>query len=1168
MTPFLRELEKRVLIFDGAMGTSLHTFDLPLSDYQGLENCSEILCDTRPDVVQAVHEGFFAAGCDAVETNTFGANRIVLAEFGLETRARELNRRAVEIAREAARKFATPSSPKFVVGSVGPGTKLPTLGHIEPRELLESYKEQGVGLIEGGVDVLLVETCQDLLQCKIAVQAMLDAMQATGRKVPLMAQVTMETTGTMLVGSEIGAVVAALGAFPLAALGMNCATGPREMTEHVRVLRQLSPFPISVLPNAGLPELHDGHTHYPLGGEELAKWLLRFVDEFGVRIVGGCCGTTATHLGHVVKALQGRAPSPASTGPAPRPSVSSIYRAETLEQDASVLLVGERTNTNGSRQFKRLLEAGDVDGMVRMAREQVEEGSHVLDVCVAYVGRDEQKDMDSVIKRFRTDVRVPIMIDSTETPVMERALELLGGRCIVNSVNLEDGEERCDRVFAITKRHGAAVVALTIDEAGMAKTVDKKLAIAKRLCDIATTRHGLRPEDLLFDPLTFTICTGNEDDRRLALETLDGIAAIRREIPGSGVILGLSNVSFGLKPAARHVLNSVFLAEAQKRGLTAAIVHAAKIQPLAKIEPEHRQTAEDLIYDRRREGYDPLHRLIALTADLTEEKKVDRRDLPVDERLKRRIIDGDRVGMDVDLTESLRERAPLSIINDVLLEGMKVVGELFGSGEMQLPFVLQSAETMKAAVAWLEPHMERSGGRSKGRIVLATVRGDVHDIGKNLVDIILTNNGYTVYNLGIKQPLEPVLAAFEKYEAHAIGLSGLLVKSTVVMRENLDEMRKRGLKMPVILGGAALTRGYVEDDCRRIYDGRLEYARDAFDGLRLMESICGEGGTERREPRDASRGKAAEDARAAAVAVEAASAGGDAAAGGVPVQGLRGCVVEDVVDQSPVRRDIPAPKAPFFGAKLLDRLPLKSVVAYLNETALYRVQWQVKHKGSTPAEYERLLDSEFRPKLRALVQECDQNGTVLPQAVYGYFPCAADGDRLLVYDAAGKDVLETFTFPRQRAQRRLCLSDYFRPVGAGPLDVVAFTAVTVGPHATEECKKLFAAHRYQDYLYLHGFSVEAAEATAEFLHARIRAELGVAEQDAATPAELVKQRYRGRRYSPGYPACPRLEDQEKIFRLLKPERIGLILTEEWQLEPEQSTTAIVVHHPQAVYYST
>ncbi len=1142
---FLEQLEKKVLVFDGAMGTALHAFNLPLSDYRNLENCSEVLCDTRPDVVQAVHEGYLAVGADAVETNTFGGGRLVLAEFGLESRTRELNRMAAEIARAAVQKHSTKDHPRFVVGSVGPGTKLPTLGHVEPRVLHESFLEQGRGLLDGGVDLLLVETCQDLLQAKIAVQAMLDAMAECGRRVPLMCQVTMETTGTMLVGSEISAVIAAFSGFPLIALGLNCATGPREMTEHISVLSSSSPFMISCLPNAGLPELVDGKTRYPLEPEELARWLTRFVDEFGVRIVGGCCGTTSPHIAAVARALGSHAP--VRKTPVVRPSVSSIYKAETLKQDTSVLLVGERTNSNGSRQFKKLLEAGDVDGMVRMAREQVAEGSHVLDVCTAYVGRDEVKDTESVLRRFRTDVRVPLMIDSTETPVMERALEMLGGRCIINSVNLEDGEGRCDRVFGLVKRHGAAVVALTIDEEGMAKTADRKIAIAKRLLSIAQTRHGLRAQDILFDPLTFTICTGNEDDRKLALETLRGIEMIAKEIPEAGILLGLSNVSFGLRPAARHILNSVFLFHAQAAGLTAAIVHAAKIMPLNKIDPQQRQVAEDLIFDRRRPGYDPLQVLIALTQDLAEEKKVDRASLPVDERLKARIIDGDRVGLGDDLTEALKTHTALSIINEILLGGMKVVGELFATGEMQLPFVLQSAETMKAAVAFLEPHMDRVQGDSKGRIVLATVRGDVHDIGKNLVDIILTNNGYTVFNLGIKQPLESILDAYDKHKADAIGMSGLLVKSTVVMRENLDEMQKRGMKVPVILGGAALNRNYVEDDCRRSYAGRVEYAKDAFDGLRLMEDVC------------AGRN----DAAPAPVVRRTGRGGGRTDSTGTAAA----CAIEESRGEEAIRRDVVVPRRPPFGVRVMEHVPIKTVAAYLNEIALFRVQWQIRQKKMTPAEYEAFLDAEMRPRVRALLAECEQRKILTPRAVVGYFPCEADGESLRVYDAAGAAVVETFHFPRQVGKRGICLSDYFRPAGAGEKDVIAFTAVTVGEQASLETARLFREDRYQDYLYLHGLSVEMAEALAEYVHLRVRAELGIDAEDASTVAELVKQRYRGRRYSPGYPACPELSDQEKIFRLLNPERIGLRLNEEFQLEPEQSTTAIVVHHPQASYFS-
>ena len=1148
MSRFLEEMNRRVLVLDGAMGTSLQAFNLPLQDYDGLENCSEILNVTRPDVVKAIHESYLEVGCDAVETNTFGATRMVLAEFGLEARVRELNLRAVAIAREACDHYSTPERPRFVVGSVGPGTKLVTLGHTTPDILLASYREQAEALLEGGVDAILVETCQDPLQCKIAVQAMTDAMDAANRRVPLIVQVTVETTGTMLVGTEIAAVVATLARFPLAALGMNCATGPREMTDHLRVLANQSPFPISVLPNAGLPELVDGKTRYPLSPSELARWLARFADDFGVGIVGGCCGTTAAHLAEVVKTLGGRPRKPFHSGW--KPSVSSLYRSETLSQDTSLLLVGERTNSNGSRQFKRLLEDGDVDGMVRMAREQTAEGSHVLDVCVAYVGRDEVADMEKVLGRFRTDVRVPLMIDTTETPVMERALAMLGGRCIVNSVNLEDGEGRCDRVMGIVARHGAAVVALTIDEQGMAKDADRKLAVAKRLLAIAEERHGLRASDILFDPLTFTVCTGNEDDRRLALETLDAIERIRREIPDAGIILGVSNVSFGLKPAARHILNSVFLKMAHERGLTAAIVHSGKILPLNKIAPEARQAAEDLILDRRRDGYDPLERLIALTEDLVDAPKRDRASLPVDERLKARIVDGDAVGLDADLREALASRPPLALINDVLLDGMKTVGELFAKGDMQLPFVLRSAETMKAAVAFLEPFMEKSEGAAKGTIVLATVRGDVHDIGKNLVDIILTNNGYKVHNLGIKQPLEPILEAATTLGADAVGLSGLLVKSTVIMKENLEEMAKRGVTVPVVLGGAALTRNFVECDCRKVYGGRVDYARDAFDGLKFMaDVVSGTPGARDRKapkpPRTRVRLPGAESS-AEPVAVQPA-------APTAPVE--------------PLRR-VEAPRAPFLGTRILERIPAKTVAAWLNEWALFRVQWQVTPKGDAAA-YEALLDTELRPRLRALLAEGDRDGWLMPAAAFGWYPAGSDGDTVVVFDADGVTERERFRFPRQSDRTKLCLADYLEPLVDGrPTDVLGVSAVTVGKKASERTAELFAANRYQDYLYAHGLAVELAEATAEYVHARMRADWGIAGDESPAIGDLIKQRYRGRRYSPGYPACPDLGQQEGLFRLLGAERIGLSLTEGHQIEPEQSTSAFVFHHPQATYFST
>jgi len=834
---FLDALNERVLVFDGAMGTTIHALDLPLDDYQGLENCNEILVRTRPDVIRRIHESFLAVGCDAVETNTFGGSRLTLGEFGLAEQTRPLNRLAAEIARQACDAFSTADQPRFVIGSVGPGTKLITLGQIDWDPLHESLAEQVRGLLDGGVDALIIETCQDILQAKCAIVAAQDVMAERGHEVPIICSFTVETTGTLLVGTEPAAAVTALEAFDaVKVIGINCATGPQEMAEHVRVVAGMTDRFVAVLPNAGLPQVVDGRTHYALTPEELARRLEEFVRDDGVNIVGGCCGTTPTHMARVVQSIGRRAPRERS--PKGEPAVTSLYQAVPIRQENTVLSVGERTNANGSRRFCELLAAGDVDGMVQMGREQLQDGSHLLDVCTAYVGRDETADMEKVIRRFRTDVPAPLMIDSTEPAVLEAALKLVGGKCVINSVNLEDGQEKFDRICRLARRYGAALVALTIDEDGMAKTAQRKLEIARRICTLATQRHGIRRSDLIFDPLTFTICTGNADDRRLSVETLEALWRIKADLPGVHTLLGVSNVSFGLQPAARRVLNSVFLHHAYEAGLDAAILHASGIMPLFKIDERQRQVAEDLIHDRRRDGYDPLTEYVKLFPDAPASRP-EKTEAPrsVEERLKHRIIHGNRVGLEDDLLECLSTTPALDIINDILLDGMKTVGDLFGAGQMQLPFVLQSAETMKAAVAFLEPHMDRAVESERGRIVVATVRGDVHDIGKNLVDIILTNNGYVVHNLGVKQPVNRMLEAFETHKADAIGMSGLLVKSAVVMGENLDVLRERGVRVPVILGGAALTRKYVEEDLRPRYDGPLYYAKDAFDGLELMNRI-------------------------------------------------------------------------------------------------------------------------------------------------------------------------------------------------------------------------------------------------------------------------------------------------------------------------------------------
>ncbi len=1150
---------QRVLVFDGAMGTTIHRHELPLSDYNNLENCTEVLVLTRPDVILDIHRSFLAVGCDAIETNTFGANRVVLDEFGLADETYQINKRAAEIAREACREFDKPAHPRFVIGSIGPGTKLPSLQQISWDDLVDSYREQTRGLLDGGVDALAIETCQDILQAKAAIVAATDAMIEKKRHVPIFCTVTIETTGTMLVGTDIAAAVVALEAYDqVVGIGLNCATGPQEMSEHVRYLSASCDRLLIVQPNAGLPQLVDGKPHYALTPDELTRWLVEFVEMDGVNIVGGCCGTTPEHLAAVVDALSGRKPQPRSVKS--EPSVSSLYQAVTIKQENAVLAIGERTNANGSKRFRELLAAGDLDGMVSMAREQVHDGSHLLDVCTAYVGRDEAADISGLLKRFVTDVTAPLVIDSAEPAVIETALKLAGGKCIINSINLEDGEERLDMICRLAKRHGAAVIALAIDEQGMAKTCDRKVDLAKRIYDLATRRHGIKPADLIFDPLTFTICTGSESDRRLAAETLEAIKRIKDQCPGSHTLLGLSNVSFGLKPPARRVLNGVFLHHACEHGLDAAILHASGILPLYKIDETHRRVAEDLIYDRRREGYDPLQEFLKAFEEVgttagTEEK----RPKSVEERLKTRIINGDRTGLDTDLDEAMLTHPPLEIVNEILLDGMKTVGDLFAAGQMQLPFVLQSAETMKAAVSYLRPHMEKVGDRSKGTIVLATVRGDVHDIGKNLVDIILANNGYTVHNLGIKQPINNIIEAYEKYHADAIGMSGLLVKSTLVMRDDLAVLTERGIDVPVILGGAALTRKYVERDLRAEYKGPLSYAKDAFAGLHLMDAIMsGEAGIPQ---------PVVADTAAAAVA---RAVGDDIPSTVSPVDVHKSASARYgyVSPRSDISRDEPVPKPPFWGEGIVEHIEPRAALAYLNENMLFQVQWGYRKNRRSPEEFKRYIDTEVRPILGELLEHCERESILQPQAIYGFWPAQSDGDTLIVYDPDDRDQqIARFEFPRQGKPPYWCLSDFFKPVADGVYDVAGFMIVTVGHRVSEVEREWFEADDYLDYVHLHGLGAELAEALAEYIHKQIRVEWGIAGSDAHDKQDIFKQRYQGSRYSFGYPACPRLEDQVKLWPLLNPERIGVTLTEQFQLEPEQTTTALVVHHRQAKYFN-
>src|SRR3954447_23794040 len=1154
-----RTLAQRVVVADGAMGTMLQAAEPTLDDFEGHEGCNEILNVTRPDIVRSVHDAYLAVGVDCIETNTFGANLGNLGEYGIEERIRELARAGAAIAREAADAWSTPDQPRFVLGSVGPGTKLPSLGHTSFAVLRDAYAEEVAGLVEGGADGVRVEPAQDLLQAKAAIIGAQRALAAAGADLPVFAQVTVESTGTMLVGSEIGAALTALEALGVDGIGLNCATGPAEMSEHLRHLAKHSRVPVTCMPNAGLPVLTRDGAHYPLTPEQLADAHETFTREFGLALVGGCCGTTPEHLQAVVERVQGRGIK--NRRPRPEPGVASIYQHVPFQQDTTYLSIGERTNANGSKAFREAMLAGRWDECVAIARQQTRDGAHLLDVCVDYVGRDGVADAKEVVSRLATSSTLPLVLDSTEPAVLQAGLELVGGRAVVNSVNFEDGEgpgSRFDRIMPLVREHGAAVVALTIDEEGQARSVEHKVRVASRLIDTLTGQWGMRVEDILVDCLTFPIATGQEETRRDGLNTIEAIREVKRRYPQVQTTLGVSNVSFGLNAAARVVLNSVFLHEAVKAGLDSAIVHAAKILPMSRIPEDQRQVALDMVYDRRREGYDPLQVFLDMfegvdAAAVRADRAAELAGLPLGELLQRRIVDGEAKGLDADLDEALGTgQSALDIINDHLLAGMRTVGELFGRGEMQLPFVLQSAEGMKAAVAHLEPHIDRTdetGG--KGTIVLATVKGDVHDIGKNLVDIILSNNGYDVVNIGIKQPVSEILRAAEEHDADVIGMSGLLVKSTVVMKENLEEMNSRGVaaKWPVILGGAALTRAYVENDLAEVYRGEVRYARDAFEGLRLMDALV----AVRRGVPGATlpelRPRRVRQRETPLIAPDAEGGGG----------------------RSDVARGLAVPTPPFWGDRIVKGVQLAEYAGCLDERATFVGQWGLRgSRGGGGPTYEELVETEGKPRLRMWLERVQTEGLLEAAVVFGYYPCVSEGNDLVVLAEDGSERTR-FTFPRQRRDRRLCLADFFRSreeaEALGGPDVIVFQLVTMGPRIAEATAELFEKNAYRDYLELHGLSVQLTEALAEYWHARVREDLGFGPQDDPELAGILRQGYRGSRYSFGYPACPDLEDRAKLVALLRPERIGVVLSEELQLHPEQSTDALVVHHPEAKYFN-
>ena len=1150
-------LAQRVVVADGAMGTMLQAANPTLEDFQNHEGCNEILNVSRPDIVRSVHNEYLAAGVDAVETNTFGANWSNLADYGIEDRIYELAFAGGKIARDAADSFSTKDKPRFVLGSLGPGTKLPSLGHTTYENLKVAYYTAAKGLSDSGCDALLVETSQDLLQVKAAVNGCRQAINEADRDIMLIAQVTVETTGTMLLGSEIGAALNTLEPMGIDLIGLNCATGPTEMSEHLRYLSKNAKIAISVMPNAGLPVLGAKGASYPLGPQELATALEGFVDDYGISLVGGCCGTTPAHLAAVVQQVSGKKVHVRT--PQLDPGASSLYQYVPFRQDKTYLAIGERTNANGSRAFRDALLAEDWEKCVEIARDQIRDGAHMLDLSVDYVGRDGAADMSQLASRFATASTLPIVLDSTEPAVLKAGLEHLGGRCVINSVNYEDGDgptSRFAKIMPLVKEHGASVVALTIDEEGQARDAEWKLRVARRLINDLHDNWGMNVGDILIDCLTFPIATGQEETRKDGIETINAIRQLKAEFPEVQTTLGVSNVSFGLNPAARVVLNSVFLHECVQAGLDSAIVHPSKITPMVRIDERQKEVALDLIYDRRTfDGeectYDPLQEFLQLFdgVELATSKNARAEALaalPLYERLQRRIIDGEKVGLEDDLKEAMAQGTPpLEIINTHLLEGMKIVGELFGKGEMQLPFVLQSAEVMKTAVAILEPFMEKTGDEGRGTMLLATVKGDVHDIGKNLVDIILTNNGYRVVNIGIKQTINQIIDGALESNADAIGMSGLLVKSTVIMKENLEEITARGLdqKWPIVLGGAALTRAYVEQDLAALFPGEVRYARDAFEGLRLMDAIMA---VKRGEP-----GAALPTLRERKVANTRVKSEE------VPIDTTRSDVAVDV--------DIPTP--PFFGSRVVKGIQLSDYAGMLDERALFVGQWGLK---GNRGEYENMVETEGRPRLRSLLNEVQANGWLNAAVVYGYFPCYSEGNDLVILhhegDNKGKERTR-FTFPRQTRDRRLCISDFFASKESGKTDVVAFHVVTMGSTVSEAAAKLFAANNYREYLELHGLSVQLTESLAEHWHARMREELSVKADDSADLQGILDQGYRGSRYSFGYPACPDLEQQVQLCELLDPARIGVELSEEFQLHPEQSTSAIIVHHPEAKYFN-
>ncbi len=1181
---YLNRDEKPLIIFDGGTGTSFQNLNLTADDFGGkeLEGCNENLVLSSPKIVEKVHNSFLEAGCHVIETNTFGASSIVLDEYDIKNKAYEINKNAALIAKKVAAKYASVDKPRFVAGSIGPTTKLPTLGHINFDELKESYKEQIYGLTDGGVDLLLIETCQDVLQIKSALLASKEVLDSKNIDIPIMVSITMETTGTMLVGSDIASALTILEPFNIDILGLNCATGPEQMKEHIKYLSENSPFAISCIPNAGLPENIGGVAHYRLKPIELKMQLMNFIYDFNVQLIGGCCGTTPEHIKYlssiIDEIIDNEMPNKNGKNNLSGyiPSASSIYNSVPYKQDNSILIVGERLNASGSKKVRELLNNDDWDGLVSIAKQQQKENAHVLDVNVDYVGRDGVKDMKEITSRLVTNINLPLMIDSTDADKMESGLKSAGGKCIINSTNYEDGNERFDQVLNLALGYGSGLVVGTIDEDGMARNANKKYDIAKRAIN-RTRECGLSDYELFFDPLALPISTGIEEDRLNAKETITAISKIRENFPEIHIILGISNISFGLSPLSRINLNSIFLDECIKAGLDSAIIAPNKILPLSKISEETKKLCLDLIYDKRKFEddiciYDPLVELTKAFQDLSiqdfKKASSENKNLTLEERLKNHIIDGEKIGLEDQLNKALKKYKPLEIINTFLLDGMKVVGDLFGSGQMQLPFVLQSAETMKFAVSILEPHMETvEENISNGKLLIATVKGDVHDIGKNLVDIILTNNGYDVINLGIKQDVSAIIDAQKKHNADCIAMSGLLVKSTAFMKDNLEAFNNEDISVPVILGGAALTPKFVNEDCSKIYKGKILYGKDAFTDLKFMNEYMDNkkkgnwSNTEgfiNNEGIDINLASSKSNSQAVKKSIS------------IDIETSKLNLKENFIRSKFINEEEPI-QAPFLGTKVLNEIDidLNKLIFYLDTKALFSGQWQIKKgKNQSVDEYNNYLDSYAKPLLDRWLETIVEKKLISPKAVYGYFRCGRKDNSIFLFDDKSLNKISEFNFPRQKSGNNLCIADFYCDLKKDkPIDIFPMQAVTMGDIASEYSQKLFKEDKYSDYLLFHGLTVQLAEALAEYVHALIRIECGFRTEEPDKNREILAQKYRGARYSFGYPACPKVSDSNIQLSLLDAKRISLTMDESEQLHPEQSTTAIISLHSKAKYFS-